>query len=665
MSSSLLRCSVMGAGSGASCISAGTAPSTGCSTSSAIVCWKSLIVAQGACGECAKGGKPDMLAHRLPVKVAHEDPVVAAKAAELAAHPAFIARINAISQEEIRYLLALSLVGIKLSAIVAFQVCQIFAEAFGAQGPSVLLFAHSAAVHGANDQLWPALVPLDTSFPHHSVITTPPAMLDDTPEPALAPYGTPRYGSPMRKQMESIGEHDGECKGEDGAHECIWTSLRSFLPPLPPHQLHPSHLHILHILHSVLHMSCRVLRVMRGTHGGHADRSLLHHCSCLGDARKAIVLTIPPNTPTEGLTALLDVNLVAIDHQRGCDGPPACRHMFRSATLCFHTCSLGAQWIASTLHSGKNQERWEAMLQQPWTGDVGMLVTTDLAGCGIDVQDVSLVINFQVANTIEHMHTLAQDLPNNPYGYLHQEPGREISAGQAQESLWHSFDAATIEPPTLLPLNRGPQTILPGSQALVPTLPSPHTAVLNTSSKDTSAVPQRPQPRMVHRMAPKEVAEAPQIPALDSDEDEFREICSLLDGSGKALVAGAATIAMSSQKQPAYARAKPITAKGKTKAAVPVYHVSDSGEDKGSHSQHTCGRKPGAYRYGDAEESKLCDCIKEYGNAGSGKDWKTIAKAYNAWATWGSRPMQARHIRGIYNFIIKLSQLVLKCTVME
>ena len=30
-----------------------------------------------------------------------------------------------------------------------------------------------------------------------------------------------------------------------------------------------------------------------------------------------------------------------------------------------------------------------------------MLVATDLAGRGIDVQDVSLVINFQMANTIE------------------------------------------------------------------------------------------------------------------------------------------------------------------------------------------------------------------------------------------------------------------------
>ncbi|KAI0031768.1 hypothetical protein K488DRAFT_86505 [Vararia minispora EC-137] len=312
-----------------------------------------------------------------------------------------------------------------------------------------------------------------------------------------------------------------------------------------------------------------------------------------------------------------------------------------------------AGWIASTLHSGKNQEQeqWEAALQQPRTGDADMLITTDLTGCGIDVQDVSLVINYQMASTIGHMSLFQLDfmmyhIIRNPYGYLQQEPGRAISAGQAQESLRRSFDAvnqqsrvsnghrlsgihpvypATIEPPTLLPLNRGLQTALPSSQAL------PHTAALNTSSEDTSTISRRPRPRMVHKTAPKEVVEAPQIPALDSDEDEFPEIRNVLDGGGKATVASAATTATSSQTQPAYARAKPTTAKGKTKATGPVYHVSDS-EDEGSHSRHTRGRKPGAYRYGDAEESMLCDCIKEYGDAGSGKDWKTIAKAYNAWA---------------------------------
>lgn len=38
-----------------------------------------------------------------------------------------------------------------------------------------------------------------------------------------------------------------------------------------------------------------------------------------------------------------------------------------------------------------------------------MLVATDLAGRGIDVQDVSLVINFQMANTIEaYVHRIGE-----------------------------------------------------------------------------------------------------------------------------------------------------------------------------------------------------------------------------------------------------------------
>jgi Lhr-like helicase len=53
------------------------------------------------------------------------------------------------------------------------------------------------------------------------------------------------------------------------------------------------------------------------------------------------------------------------------------------------------------LHSGKNQEQREASLQSLRNGESDVLVATDLAGRGIDVQDVSLVINFQMANTIE------------------------------------------------------------------------------------------------------------------------------------------------------------------------------------------------------------------------------------------------------------------------
>lgn len=41
-----------------------------------------------------------------------------------------------------------------------------------------------------------------------------------------------------------------------------------------------------------------------------------------------------------------------------------------------------------------------------------MLVATDLAGRGIDVQDVSLVINYQMAGSIEaYVHRIGELLP--------------------------------------------------------------------------------------------------------------------------------------------------------------------------------------------------------------------------------------------------------------
>jgi ATP-dependent RNA helicase DDX23/PRP28 len=67
------------------------------------------------------------------------------------------------------------------------------------------------------------------------------------------------------------------------------------------------------------------------------------------------------------------------------------------------------QWNAATLHSGKNQEQREAALQSLRTGDADVLVATDLAGRGIDVQDVTLVINYQMASTIEaYVHRIGR-----------------------------------------------------------------------------------------------------------------------------------------------------------------------------------------------------------------------------------------------------------------
>ncbi|KAI0006088.1 P-loop containing nucleoside triphosphate hydrolase protein [Russula compacta] len=68
-----------------------------------------------------------------------------------------------------------------------------------------------------------------------------------------------------------------------------------------------------------------------------------------------------------------------------------------------------AGWSAATLHSGKNQEQREASLQSLRSGGADVLVATDLAGRGIDVQDVSLVINFQMAGTIEaYVHRIGR-----------------------------------------------------------------------------------------------------------------------------------------------------------------------------------------------------------------------------------------------------------------
>ncbi|KAH8602791.1 P-loop containing nucleoside triphosphate hydrolase protein [Bisporella sp. PMI_857] len=54
-----------------------------------------------------------------------------------------------------------------------------------------------------------------------------------------------------------------------------------------------------------------------------------------------------------------------------------------------------------TLHGSKTQEQREAALAALRNGSVNVLVATDLAGRGIDVPDVSLVINFNMATNIE------------------------------------------------------------------------------------------------------------------------------------------------------------------------------------------------------------------------------------------------------------------------
>ncbi|KAK4170259.1 putative pre-mRNA-splicing ATP-dependent RNA helicase prp-28 [Cladorrhinum sp. PSN259] len=55
----------------------------------------------------------------------------------------------------------------------------------------------------------------------------------------------------------------------------------------------------------------------------------------------------------------------------------------------------------TTLHGSKTQEQREASLASLRNGQVNILVATDLAGRGIDVPDVSLVVNFNMPASIE------------------------------------------------------------------------------------------------------------------------------------------------------------------------------------------------------------------------------------------------------------------------
>ncbi|KAF2876655.1 P-loop containing nucleoside triphosphate hydrolase protein [Massariosphaeria phaeospora] len=56
---------------------------------------------------------------------------------------------------------------------------------------------------------------------------------------------------------------------------------------------------------------------------------------------------------------------------------------------------------AVTLHGSKTQDQREAALAALRNGTTDVLVATDLAGRGIDVNDVSLVVNFNMASSIE------------------------------------------------------------------------------------------------------------------------------------------------------------------------------------------------------------------------------------------------------------------------
>ena len=54
-------------------------------------------------------------------------------------------------------------------------------------------------------------------------------------------------------------------------------------------------------------------------------------------------------------------------------------------------------WPACSLHGGKGQEQREFALNSLKNGEKSILVATDVAGRGIDIADVAMVINYDMA----------------------------------------------------------------------------------------------------------------------------------------------------------------------------------------------------------------------------------------------------------------------------
>lgn len=71
-----------------------------------------------------------------------------------------------------------------------------------------------------------------------------------------------------------------------------------------------------------------------------------------------------------------------------------------------------------TLHGGKGQEQREYALASLKNGTKDILVATDVAGRGIDIQKVSLVINYDMAKSIEGECFTMKQLTNSEYSEL-------------------------------------------------------------------------------------------------------------------------------------------------------------------------------------------------------------------------------------------------------
>lgn len=142
--------------------------------------------------------------------------------------------------------------------------------------------------------------------------------------------------------------------------------------------------------------------------------------------RKPIRIEVaPPGTPVEAI----EQELVLVQHDE--KGPMLSTLLKENngSILVFARTRHGARKLAKSvrlqghtaaeLHSDRTQAQRKAALHGFKNGDFRVLVATDIAARGIDVKDISMVVNY--------------DVPENPEDYLHRigRTGRAGAAGRA------------------------------------------------------------------------------------------------------------------------------------------------------------------------------------------------------------------------------------------
>lgn len=71
---------------------------------------------------------------------------------------------------------------------------------------------------------------------------------------------------------------------------------------------------------------------------------------------------------------------------------------------CDNVAHLLGQSSCITLHGGKSQTQREDALQQFKDKRKSIMIATDVAGRGVDVKGCGLVINYEMAKTVEGKH---------------------------------------------------------------------------------------------------------------------------------------------------------------------------------------------------------------------------------------------------------------------